>query len=129
MRDPREAGAGARPRIGTRVREVHLSHFCPGGAGFPVTSPSSAGVDLETRFSKQPGPAGPGHSPRADGEACGRCGQPLTADEDVRRSASGRWLHESCPAAPPRGQAWLSGDGRCMSGTPPKTGLGGGPPA
>lgn len=99
MRDERETGAGARPRIGARVREVHLSHFCPGGAGFPVTSPSSAGVDLEARFIRQPGLAGQGHSARADGEACGRCGHPVAAGEDVRRSAGGGWMHENCPVA------------------------------
>jgi hypothetical protein len=98
MRDRREPGARLRPRIGERVREVHLSHFCPGGAGFPVTSPNSAGVDLEARFVNQPGPGGSAYSARADGEACGRCGHPVAAGQDVRRGASGTWMHESCPA-------------------------------
>jgi hypothetical protein len=94
-----EAGAtGERPRVGERVREAHISHFCPGGAGFPVTSPNSVGLDLETRFMRQPGQDTAGHSSRADGEACGRCGHLVTAGQDVRRSVSGTWMHESCPA-------------------------------
>jgi hypothetical protein len=93
------AARGTRPRIGERVREAHLSHFCPGGAGFPVTSPNSAGVDLETRFVNQPGLACGGHPARA-GQVCGRCGHPIAHDQDARRSLSGVWLHESCPDGP-----------------------------
>lgn len=34
---------------------------------------------------------------RADGQHCGRCGQPIAPGQDARRRASGTWVHESCP--------------------------------
>ena len=81
--------------IDERVREAHLSHFCPGGAGFPVTDSRPIGLD--------PGQAAPGRAlngtpARAAGSSCGRCGQPITAGQDARRRASGAWVHENCPA-------------------------------
>ena len=81
--------------IDERVREAHLSHFCPGGAIFPVTDSRPIGLD--------PGQAAPkralnGAPVRAAGSDCGRCGQPIAAGQDARRQASGTWVHESCPA-------------------------------
>jgi hypothetical protein len=81
--------------IDERVREAHLSHFCPGGASFPVTDSRPIGLG--------PGPQAPaevlsGSAARAAGSQCGRCGQPIAAGQDARRRASGAWVHESCPA-------------------------------
>jgi hypothetical protein len=87
--------------IGQRVREAHLSHFCPGGAGFPVKSPTSAGLDLEQApFLRQPGPAADDHAARATGETCGRCGRVIEPGPAVRRRSGGLWVHESCPPPP-----------------------------
>jgi hypothetical protein len=33
----------------------------------------------------------------APGRVCGRCGAVITAGQDVRRGAGGKWLHEVCP--------------------------------
>ncbi len=82
-------------QIDERVREAHLSHFCPGGASFPVTTSRPIGLDLEA-------PAGPPAAldtaaVRAGGQRCDRCGRPITAGQDARRRASGAWVHESCP--------------------------------
>ena len=33
----------------------------------------------------------------APGRACERCGAVITAGQDVRRLADGRWVHEVCP--------------------------------
>ena len=33
----------------------------------------------------------------ATGRTCARCGQTITADQDVRRTASGDYQHEICP--------------------------------
>jgi hypothetical protein len=88
--------------IGERVREAHLRHFCPGGAGFPVTSPTSAGVDLEQApFVRQPHVALDDHMARASGEPCGRCEQAIEARQAVRRRAGGLWVHENCPPLGP----------------------------
>jgi hypothetical protein len=86
---------GVHMEIDERVREAHLSHFCPGGASFPVTDSRPIGLD--------PGEAAPalalnGTPTRAAGNDCGRCGQPITAGQDTRRRASGTWVHENCPA-------------------------------
>jgi hypothetical protein len=37
----------------------------------------------------------------APGQICGRCGAVITADQDARLRADGRWVHEVCP---PRSQ-------------------------
>ena len=81
--------------IDERVREAHLSHFCPGGASFPVTDSRPMRLD--------PGQAAPeralnGTPVQAAGSDCGRCSQPIAAGQDARRQASGTWVHESCPA-------------------------------
>jgi hypothetical protein len=81
--------------IDERVREAHLSHFCPGGAGFPVTTSRPIGLDLAEAA---PPPALDGTAARAAGQRCGRCGQPIVAGQDARRRASGAWVHENCPA-------------------------------
>jgi len=80
-------------QIDERVREAHLQHFCPGGVGLPVTSSRPIGLGA-------PGaaPAGPSeNAARAAGQDCGRCGQPIAPRQEVRRRASGTWVHESCP--------------------------------
>jgi hypothetical protein len=85
-------------RIDERVREVHLSHFCPGGASFPVTTSRPVGLDLEAAA---PAPlALAAAAARAGGQACVRCGRPITPGQDARRragDAEGTWVHESCP--------------------------------
>jgi hypothetical protein len=84
--------------IGKRVRAAHLSHFCPGGLGFPVKSPNSAGLDLEEAdFIKPSSLTIEDHVARVTGETCGRCGQPIAAGHDARRRLGGEWVHESCP--------------------------------
>jgi hypothetical protein len=77
-----------------RVREAHLSHFCPGGASFPVTDSRPIGLD--------PGQAVPPGAPSgtaawAAGRRCGRCGRTIMTGQDARRRASGAWVHENCP--------------------------------
>lgn len=80
--------------IGQRVREVHLSQYCPGGLGFPAGSPrTAAGSDLASGE----GPATSEHAAQAAGETCGRCGDAITGGEAVRRRAGGDWIHETCP--------------------------------
>ena len=39
-----QTGWGVRMEIDERVREAHLSHFCPGGASFPVTDSRPIGL-------------------------------------------------------------------------------------
>ena len=82
-------------RIDDLVREAHLSHFCPGGASFPVTTSRPVGLDLESAAPVTL--AADGGAARARGERCGRCGRPITSGQDARRRASGPWVHESCP--------------------------------
>jgi len=38
-----------------------------------------------------------GNELHATGQTCARCGQAITADQDVRRTASGAYQHEICP--------------------------------
>ena len=38
-----------------------------------------------------------GNELHATGRTCARCGQTITADQDVRRTASGDYQHEICP--------------------------------
>ena len=82
-------------QIDERVREAHLSHFCPGGAGFPVTTSRPIGLDVEEAV---PLPARGGTLAGAAGRECGRCGRPIEAGQDARRRVSGAWVHENCPA-------------------------------
>ena len=81
--------------IDERVREAHLSHFCPGGASFPVTDSRPIGLG---QGQAAPSEALSGTAARAAGSRCDRCGQPITAGQDTRRQAGGAWVHESCPA-------------------------------
>jgi len=83
--------------IGRRVREVHLSQYCPGGLGFPAGSPSTA---TAAATGQVPGewPDSAGHAAQAAGEICGRCGDGITGGQAVRRRASGDWVHEVCRA-------------------------------
>jgi hypothetical protein len=81
--------------IDERVREAHLSHFCPGGASFPVTDSRPIGLDQGQAV---PAHALSGTPAGAAGSHCGRCDQPIAAGQDARRRASGAWVHESCPA-------------------------------
>jgi hypothetical protein len=37
---------------------------------------------------------------RAPGQVCARCGQVITATQDVRRLLDGRYMHEVCPPRP-----------------------------
>ena len=81
--------------IDERVREAHLSHFCPGGAGFPVTTSRPIGLDLEEAA---PPPALDGTLTGAAGHDCARCGRQIRAGQDARRRVSGALVHETCPA-------------------------------
>jgi hypothetical protein len=81
--------------IDDRVREAHLSHFCPGGASFPVTDSRPIGLG---QGEAAPAQALNGTPARAAGSHCARCGQPIAAGQDTRRRATGAWVHESCPA-------------------------------
>jgi hypothetical protein len=87
-----------RVRIGEKVRAAHVNQFCPGGLGFPVTSPSSVGLDLEhADFIRQLWLTTGDHAAHAAGERCVRCGKLIEADHDVRRRLCGDWVHETCP--------------------------------
>jgi hypothetical protein len=33
----------------------------------------------------------------AAGQVCGRCGMVISAAQEARRRADGRWVHETCP--------------------------------
>jgi hypothetical protein len=79
--------------IGERVREAHLEHFCPGGAGLPVTSSRPIGLDPGDVTAQVPDSAG-AYGPDRH---CGRCGQPIGPGQDARRRVSGIWVHENCP--------------------------------
>ena len=81
-----------------RVIQAHLDHFCPGGAGVPLTGsgPIGLGPDSDDPAS---GPADlDTNAARASGQRCGRCGQPITARQDTRRRVGGTWVHEACPS-------------------------------
>jgi hypothetical protein len=81
--------------IGQRVREVHLSQYCPGGLGFPAGSPSSAAAGSGQAPGEWPAPSE--HAAQAAGETCGRCLDVITGGQAVRRRATGDWVHEACP--------------------------------
>jgi hypothetical protein len=84
-------------RIDERVREAHLDHYCPGGAGLPVTSSRPVGLGLEDAT---PGRAEwDDNAARAAGRTCGRCGRPIAPAQEARRRVSGTWVHENCPRA------------------------------
>ena len=90
-------------RIGTRVREAHLSNHCPGGLGFPVTSWHRAGTDADNAHAASSSwLAVEDHQARAAGAVCARCQQVIAASQTVRCSGDGDWVHESCPLEPGR---------------------------
>ena len=79
-----------------RVIQAHLDHFCPGGAGVPLTGSGPIGLgpasdDPAARDGDD------GNAARPAGQSCGRCGQPITARQDTRRRIDGSWVHETCP--------------------------------
>jgi hypothetical protein len=84
---------GRRVPIGERVTQAHLDHFCPGGAGLPVTDSGPIGL----------GPAGDpplglaGNPARSASQSCARCANPITPAQDARRRVTGTWVHETCP--------------------------------
>lgn len=84
--------------IGDRVREAHLSHPCPGGLGFPVTS--ARALQAQVAVNQPPGPGTDDHAARADGQLCGRCAQLIGPPQQARCRPSGDWVHESCPPRP-----------------------------
>jgi hypothetical protein len=87
------AERGRRVPIGERVTQAHLDHFCPGGAGLPVTDSGPIGLGPVG----DP-PAGPAASPaRSASQPCARCGAPVTPAQDARRRVTGAWVHETCP--------------------------------
>jgi hypothetical protein len=83
--------------IGQRVREVHLSQYCPGGLGFPAGSPGTAPASTDPAAGG--GAASSEHAAQAAGETCGRCGHLITSGQAVRRRITGDWVHEACPDA------------------------------
>ncbi len=91
--------------IDDRAREAHLSHYCPGGLGVPVTSSDLAGLTDGPAGAEVRGEDADENRLRADGETCGRCGLLLVPGQDARRRATGELVHESCPPrpAPPDG--------------------------
>ena len=84
-----------RGQIDERVREAHLEHFCPGGAGLPVTTSRPVGIGREDAAAAQRD----GNAARPVGQRCGRCGRPIAPGQDARRRVSGTWVHENCPAS------------------------------
>jgi hypothetical protein len=58
----------------------------------PETKPRSELADLVA----EPFDDNEAHAP---GEECARCGKVIQPDDDARRRADGRWVHETCPPA------------------------------
>lgn len=83
--------------IDDRVRDAHLSHYCPGGLGVPVTSSGPVGLPDGAVTDVGSEPEADTNRLRADGETCGRCGKLLTPGQDVRRRLDGQLVHETCP--------------------------------
>jgi hypothetical protein len=87
------AERGRRVPIGERVTQAHLDHFCPGGAGLPVTDSGPIGLGPVG----DPASGSEANAARPAIQPCARCGNPITPAQDARRRATGRWVHESCP--------------------------------
>jgi hypothetical protein len=90
------AERGRRVPIGERVTQAHLDHFCPGGAGLPVTDSGPIGLAPVG----DPLAGSEGNAARPAGQSCARCGHPITPAQDARRRITGSWVHETCPTAP-----------------------------
>jgi hypothetical protein len=84
-------------RIDDRVREAHLTHYCPGGMGVPVSSSGTVGLPSGQPDSAPAGDAADANRLQAPGETCERCGQLLLAGQDVRRRPTGELVHGTCP--------------------------------
>jgi len=87
------AERGRRVPIGERVTQAHLDHFCPGGAGLPVTDSGPIGLAPVG----DPPAGSEGNAARPADQSCARCGHPITPAQDARRRVTGSWVHESCP--------------------------------
>jgi hypothetical protein len=83
-------------RIDDGVREAHLSHYCPGGLGVPVSGSGPVGLADATDALAS---SADDHMLRAEDGLCGRCGQLVRAGQDARRRLSGELVHATCPAA------------------------------
>jgi len=81
--------------VSERVFQAHLEHYCPGGAGVPVTGSGPIGLSLPAGSDARAGWAD--NAACAAGHRCERCGQPIAARQDARKRADGAWVHESCP--------------------------------
>ena len=55
------------------------------------------GPEEDRAVSHQDGPGLGDNEAHAPGKVCARCGQVITAGQDVRRRADGGWMHEVCP--------------------------------
>ena len=91
------AERGRRVPIGERVTQAHLDHFCPGGAGLPVTDSGPIGLGPVADL-----PAGyEDNGARRATQRCARCGNSITPVQDARRRVTGTWVHETCPPPGP----------------------------
>lgn len=83
-------------RIDDRVREAHLSHFCPGGLGLPVAAAGPVGPQDVPEGGAERWPGSDDHRLSVAEGTCGRCGHPLAAGQDVRRRLNGVTVHATC---------------------------------
>ena len=89
--------------IGERVTQAHLDHFCPGGAGLPVTDSGPIGLGPAGDPPLGDPPPGPeANTARSASKPCARCQNPITPAQDARRRVTGAWVHETCPPQPSR---------------------------
>jgi hypothetical protein len=79
--------------IGERVVQAHLDHFCPGGAGVPVTGSGPIGLAPVD----DPLDGWDDNAARGAGQRCDRCERPITPRHYARRRTDGTWVHEACP--------------------------------
>jgi hypothetical protein len=85
--------------IDDRIRDAHLSHYCPGGLGVPVTSSGPVGLTVDLPAGPEAESEADSNRLRADGETCRRCGKLLAPGQDARRRLDGQLVHETCPSA------------------------------
>jgi hypothetical protein len=81
-----------------RVIQAHLDHFCPGGAGVPLTGSGTIGLGPDSDDPAADPADLDANVARAAGQRCGRCGQHITARQDTRRRVGGTWVPEACPS-------------------------------